>query len=394
MSDETRIVLTDDDFEDNAARRSDTAAGPVAAPLAPPPPPPPPSGALPPLASRPGGTGARAGSQPWGGLANGGSGLPTWVHDSHVAPLLSGGIAMVIAWAVTQITGVADISTTTSVGGDGVAGLWVAVISVISCTFVLAFDRLLAEAWEAAAARAARAVLPALALGFVSGFLANVVYLTIFNHVIEASFRSGQFHDDDPLFYLARVVGWAIFGAGLGATYGLVERSQQRAINGVLGGAAGGAIGGLIFQFTAVHIHSVGFSRLVGLLAIGLLVASAMFLVETARREAWLRVVAGGMAGKEFVLYHEVTRIGASPQCEIFLLKDPAVAALHAQIHDQAGRRTLSVAAGAQVLVNGTTVTQHELRAGDQLQIGTTTIAYAERPPVNHPQFRTENPWT
>jgi hypothetical protein len=383
MSDDRRIVLTEDDFEEPR-----TAAAVGATPLPPPAPSlPPPAPNFPPPVSAPSPAGGPPPLSRPAALAD----PLAAINDPHLSALLSAVAGMATAWLITQITGVADITPGSPTGMHAIAGLWVGVIAVAFCTIVQAFDRLLAGAWEAAAQRAGRAVLPALALGFVSGFIASWVYLKVGEQAVE----DGDFSLDNPLFYLARALGWAIFGAGIGAAIGVAEQSQPKAINGMLGGAAGGGVGGLIFQFTGAHFGSQGFARLVGLLAIGVLVAGATVLVETARREAWLRVIAGGMTGKEFILYHAVTRIGASAQCEIFVVKDPMVAALHAQIHDQGGRRTLTAAPGAPVLVNGTEVTQHELRPGDQLQIGATTIAYDERPPLAQPPpFRTENPWT
>ena len=113
-------------------------------------------------------------------------------------------------------------------------------------------------------------------------------------------------------------------------------------------------------------------SRLLGLLAVGALIAVAMRAVETARREAWLQVLAGGMAGKETatsILYHAITRIGSSPECEIFLLKDPSVAKVHAQIEDRGTQRILTAMQGSPVLLNQVPVASQVLRSGDQLQL-------------------------
>ena len=175
------------------------------------------------------------------------------------------------------------------------------------------------------------------------------------------------------------MVGWGIFGLGAGLAVGLIERSQQKTINGAVGGAIGGALGGALFHWMSIETEDDVLSRLLGLLAVGVLVALAIRLVETARREAWLSVVAGGMAGKEFIIYHQLTRIGASPDCEIFLLKDPAVSKVHAQIEDRGVQRILTTGLGATTLVNGAPINAHTLRHGDQIQIGNTVIAYAER---------------
>jgi hypothetical protein len=219
-------------------------------------------------------------------------------------------------------------------------------------------------------------VIPAAIAGFAAGFAAQAVY----TRVLEDAFRAGDFSPSSARLYLARSLGWAIFGLGTGLVLGVIDRSPRKAVNGAVGGLVGGAIGGVVFQLSSIHLSSSDrLSRLLGLLAIAALVAIATRAVEAARREAWLRVVAGGMTGKEFILYHAVTRIGSSPQCEIFLLKDPAVEPLHAQIEERGPQRTLTASPAAPVLVNGSPTTSHTLRHGDTLQIGKTVISYAER---------------
>jgi hypothetical protein len=214
----------------------------------------------------------------------------------------------------------------------------------------------------------------------VSGWIADLVYTKIAQDAVEHELRSGSIAKNNAGLYLARGLGWALFGIGVGVTVGLITRSRKRAVNGALGGALGGLAGGLVFEFVAANMDAgASTSRLLGLAAIGALIALATRAIEAARREAWLQVVAGGMIGKEFILYHAITRIGASPDCEIFLLKDPAVAKLHAQIEDAGPLRTLTSADGASVLVNGTAVGSQVLRSGDQLQFGNTVMAYSER---------------
>jgi pSer/pThr/pTyr-binding forkhead associated (FHA) protein len=88
------------------------------------------------------------------------------------------------------------------------------------------------------------------------------------------------------------------------------------------------------------------------------------------------------MAGKEFILYHAVTRLGSSPDCEIFLLKDPSVEKLHAEIQDDGTRRVLTAAPGTEVLVNEAQVVRQVLRHGDCLRLGGTVIGYSERAPA------------
>src|SRR5207302_3036392 len=124
---------------------------------------------------------------------------------------------------------------------------------------------------------------------------------------------------------------------------------------------------------------SGGVARLLGLVVVGIAIGAAIGLVEIARRQAWLRVIAGGMSGKEFIVYHQQTNVGSSPKCEITLIKDPGIQPVHFAISEQGNRRLLSSYQGAQTLINGTPVTQHWLRDGDTIQVGSSALQYGER---------------
>lgn len=294
------------------------------------------------------------------------------------SPVVYAAGAMILAWMFTEAVGIADNTASSEFGGHMVTAAWTGVIGMIFAAVVMGVDRVVLGAVSEGLKRAGIAAVPGVAAGAVAGFVANVVYVELLQN---ADFFDG-FSLHSPIFYVARLVGWAIFGCGVGMVLGLVDRSSKRAVNGALGGAIGGAAGGVVFQFTSATVASVGFSRLLGLLAIGILIALATRVVETARRDAWVRVVAGGMSGKEFILYHALTRIGASPECELYLLKDPAVAKLHAHIAEQGASRVITAVHGAVVTVNGVPVASQVLRSGDQIQIGHTVLRYAERAAV------------
>lgn len=303
-----------------------------------------------------------------------------WLTHPSTAPLIAAATGVLLAWATTELLGIADVHASSKLGADAETGLWTGVIGVIFGGVLLAFDSAVGGAWDVAAKRLAAASLPMFGAGFVAGFAANALYLQIVQSALEDALRGEGFSANSATLYLARGVGWALFGAGVGVTIGLLGRSRQRAINGGLGGAFGGAAGGLLFQYVAANAGtSNSTSRLIGLVGIGALIALATRVIETARREAWLQVRSGGMVGKEFILYHAVTRLGSSPECEIYLLKDPSVAKLHAQIADDGRQRVLTAVDGAVVSVNGTQVVTRPLCNGDQLQIGSTTIGYSER---------------
>lgn len=358
-----KIILSEDDFRDPPP------AGPAPSGL---------GGQLPPITQSsplqvpvtPGG-GQQAAA---GRIATTGSVSP--LVDPRTSFLIAAAVGVLLGWGVTQILGVGQATFfANKAASDRSAAIWVGVIGVLYGATLLSFDRAVAGAWDAVAKRVATAAIPLLIVGYVAGYAANALYLQILQSA-SATLTS----DNDIRLYLARAAGWAVFGLGIGVTIGLVDRSKSRAINGAIGGALGGAAGGIVFQFAAANLHtSDSVSRLLGLAGVGFLIAVATRVVETARREAWVRVLSGGMAGKEFILYHAITRIGASSDCEIFLLKDPGVAKLHAQVDDRSGRRTLTAASGAPVYVNGTSIASHALRSGDQVQIGNTVLGYSER---------------
>jgi hypothetical protein len=380
MSERSKIVLGEDDFADPAPGSADaTMPTPLAPPVAQ-------AVASPPRVGLPAvSRGAplrvdpHAGGPSTGGPSQADAG--SWLRAPGRSLLIAAAVGVLAGWAITQILGLADFTATSKTAADAHVGVWTGVIGAIFGGVLLGFDSAVAGAWEVAGTRFAKAAVPMFGAAFVAGFIGNAVYLQILQGILEEALRGGGvLSDNDIRFYLARALGWALFGIGIGATIGLLNRSRRQAINGAIGGAIGGTAGGIVFQFVSANLEAGnGLSRLLGLAAVGGLIGLATRAVETARREAWLQILAGGMAGKEFILYHDVTRLGASPECEIFLLKDAAVAKFHAEIEDRGTQRILTAAPGAPVLVNQVPVDSRVLRNGDQLQIGNTVIGYSER---------------
>jgi hypothetical protein len=275
---------------------------------------------------------------------------------------LLGGIAIVLGWALTESTDVA--SSSTMLGVAVYVAMLGAVYGLVSSAWGDAAERLWGRALERAATGAW--------VGLVGGGIAGAVAFVLYDNL--------QSVTDDPSglkFYLLRVLAWAIFGAGIGAAPGVAERAGRKVANGMLGGLIGGAAGGAIFHWASFEVAAERDARLLGLTAIGVGIGAATAVVELARRRAWLRVTAGGMAGKEFPLYHHETDIGSSPKAQITLIKDALAAPLHARIVDSGDRRTIR-STGGSLLVNGQAVRDRRLRNGDRIQIGATTLTYAE----------------
>jgi FHA domain len=287
--------------------------------------------------------------------------------------LIAATAGIVAGWAITEITGIAGETATTQAGLNFTAGLWVGVLGLFFAVIYTGWEQIEARDGEGLLLRLRQAGPWGAGLGFVAGFLANVIFHALLIEAIKSNSHA--------LLYVARGLGWAIFGLGMGATTAAVVRAREKLINGALGGVVGGAAGGLLFEYIGEHVHSETMSRLIGLLVIGAGIGLAIGLVETLRREAWLRVVGGGMTGKEFVLYEVETPVGSSPKCGVTLIKDPAIAPFHFVIRadDGRGRRSITPYEGASVAINGTPVGHHVLRSGDTITVGATAIAYSER---------------
>jgi len=275
---------------------------------------------------------------------------------------LLGGVAIALGWLLTEVSGTAR---STSLFGVVV---YVAMLGAVFGLVTSAWSDLADRLWSRALERASIGTW----VGLIAGALAGTIAFLLYDNL--------QAETADPSglrFYLLRVLAWAVFGAGIGAAPGIAERAPSKVANGILGGVIGGALGGAVLHWASFEVAAERDARLLGLVTIGVAIGAAAAVVELARRQAWLRIVAGGLAGKEFVLYHERTDIGSSPKAQITLIKDPSAAPLHACIIDAEDARTI-YAVEAGIFINGQLVGEGRLRDGDLIQVGATTLEYAE----------------
>ena len=246
---------------------------------------------------------------------------------------------MALGWAVTEITGLASPEVTQRSRDELLDGH----LGRRARPLLLGRLRRLGAHRGAQRARACCSSLKRVGpwgagLGFIAGWLANVIYIAFLEQAIETG--------SDGTLYLARIIGWGIFGLGVGATTGALIRAREKIINGAIGGLAGGAAAGLVFEWLdaqrrLAHVRPPARPARHRAPAIGF----AIGVVETLRRQAWFKITGGGMAGKEFVLYETETPVGSSPLCEITLIKDPGVQPYHFVISGtQAGRRRVLTA--------------------------------------------------
>jgi len=307
------------------------------------------------------------------------------VQGRNIAAAATG---ITVGWAVCQITGFGQIpglwTPTTKVGLDATTAAWTAVLGAIFAVVYAGWEHILARSWEGVRLVSIRAVSWGLSLAFIAGFIAQAVYLHFYLQIVRTlTLTDLATLSSNIKFYLARSLAWGLFGVGMGVAVAGGLKSTDKLVNGVIGGGIGGALGGIVFQYAGFHIQSNAVAQLVGLLVVGSGIGLAIGIVEKARRDAWIQVTGGPMAGKEFILYGADATVGSSPKCDVTLIKDVAIQPFHAVIRtvDGAGgqRRVLDAYEGCTVAVNGQPSVHHLLHSGDFLAIGSTMVGYSER---------------
>ncbi|HUU03663.1 MAG TPA: GGDEF domain-containing protein [Myxococcota bacterium] len=91
-------------------------------------------------------------------------------------------------------------------------------------------------------------------------------------------------------------------------------------------------------------------------------------------RQAYLIVISGSAVGRMFKVTNKV-RVGRAQDCEIFL-DDDGISRIHAQLEqDEFGSVIIEDMDSTNgTYFNGTRINRHQLRDGDKIQIGSTTI--------------------
>lgn len=353
-----RLVIGPEDLPPEESVRTAPAAGPAPAT----------SGA----ATLPSVEGVRPAPSP---VMAGGSGLSlggTW--PSNVIAAL---VAAFAGWGAFRLFFAGPTFTTDLVG---LAAKEFAVFGAVFGAVVAAWDDATSRVWESAIP----AALIGLVVGAIGGAISGVVAQEIYGHLVENILEDATFENfvetyESADFFLTRALGWAIFGLGVGFSLGLAKRSRRKTINASIGGVIGGALGGLAFHYASIHVHDEAMAQLIGFAVVGLGIGAAVGLVEVVRRQAWLKVVAGGMAGKEFILYHDHINLGSAPKCEITLIKDPEVAPYHCRIDERSGRYSIVPFEGSELRINGSPTNGHWLQSGDRIELGKSTLSYSER---------------
>ncbi len=287
---------------------------------------------------------------------------------------VAGGAGALIGWGITEAifdAGGVSVSYTDVLVHTA---LWFAVIGASVGAAVGAIEGALAGS----GVQVLRGGGIGLGVGFVGCAFGGIVAQLLYTLLLSVS--------GDPSLgrvILARTLGWGVAGIFLGVAQGAAAFSGKKTLNGLLGGFGGGLLGGLLFDPIASAtggIRAGMVSRLVGLLAIGVAVGVLVGIVEQLLKDAWLHVIKGRLAGKQFVIYRNPTLVGSSPKCDIYLFKDDSVDPRHAAIRTVQNRYEIEdLGSQGGTFVNGRCVSRVPLRADDEIRIGSTVFRYSEK---------------
>jgi pSer/pThr/pTyr-binding forkhead associated (FHA) protein len=233
-----------------------------------------------------------------------------------------------------------------------------------------------------------RAVKIRLITGFVICFLLGLVSFSLSDKAFNAILHLAGWQPTQQIaeFYLvlARVVGWVLMGAMLGAGVGLAGfslkapgKTLQNVLKGAAGGWVGGFIGGLSFDLVSAISGGGLVPRLVGFCLIGLLIGLSIGLVQELTKVAWLAVEAGRLRGRQYRLEGATVMIGRAEENPVGLFGDPGVQPRHAVIERRSEGYVLkNLAVQAGTLVNGARAESVELHDSDVIKISNYELSF------------------
>lgn len=241
------------------------------------------------------------------------------------------------------------------------------------------------------------------AIGLLLGALAGAISLPLIDFIYQslasaASQAKSSGGNKVLLVFLIGSLCWILFGGFIGLGEGIGKGTQ--AWKGVLGGMLGGLLGGIIYEINrAVNPPSTlgednfnsHFFSAVSFTLLGAAVSSSVAFVTTALKSAWIEVLDGKAAGRNYDITKYVDqKLGAAKagiigsdewSAHIYLPGDNEVLPHHAEINYQNGYPTITVMPEAAkhqtTYLNGSRLTHSSpLVNGDRIQIGSTNLIY------------------
>jgi VWFA-related protein len=197
---------------------------------------------------------------------------------------------------------------------------------------------------------------------------------TIFTMLGMAVAESGGFKASLGMA-LSVALGWAVLGAIVGLSGGLMIRSRERALYGFIGGALGGLFGGAIFN--ALSATSI-WSTLAGLALLGMFIGAFISLVEEALISATVTVIKGRHVGREFSLLKDLNVVGRDDRSDVCLSGAEGVNTQHAVIKRSNGHFSIETEEqGKAVYVNQKMTRSSRLADGDVIRVGSILLMFS-----------------
>lgn len=223
--------------------------------------------------------------------------------------------------------------------------------------------------------------------GLIGGVIAQQIYYPMVRGALERAFREANSYEEfrrmmSGALHFPRGIAFMLAGVAIGAGLGLAARSMRRAQNAVIGGVVGGFIGGFMFDYVGdwIEASSGAVPRLVALCITGGLIGLAIGLVDELRRDLWLEIVSGGMAGKQFIVWEQRCSIGSDASCDITLIKDPQILPRHAMLVRVGDTVSIATVDGApEVRVDGRSTNRAPITEGSMIEIGQTVLRVGQR---------------
>ncbi|HUI73173.1 MAG TPA: FHA domain-containing protein [Spirochaetia bacterium] len=210
-------------------------------------------------------------------------------------------------------------------------------------------------------------------VGGALGALVGQAALWLIGGVFLLSYRNMQW----VVLPVSRAIGWAVLGVFVGAGEGVRALSPKKIAVGVLGGVLGGIVGGFALEYSRLLLPGFAFFRLVGFVILGLAIGLFYGLIEQGMSFGVLRILAGELKGKEFLLSERRVRIGRSPRNEIALPSYDDLADLQADIRVKKGEPVITnLDDRVAMLINEEKTQERRLKLGDVIKIGSARIFY------------------
>ena len=301
--------------------------------------------------------------------------------------LLAGGLAGLLAWILTDLTGwFSDVLNADQVINGGKYLLYGATFGLLLGLLLAVVDSLSLESRR----RVTETLALGAGIGAFGGWLGLWLGQTVYGIIVGGSGNAIHSPGHFLTLLIARALGYAFIGGMAGAAQGAASRSAVIARQGAFGGLLGGFLGGIVFEILNGLGFTAAFSRLTALVSVGALAGFFVGVVQNLFKQAWVRVVLGRNEGKEYLISKPVTTVGRSELSDIGLFGDAAIAPTHIAIEALAAQnrhRLRFVGEGgrrgteyAPPLVNGQPVGAEQwLADGDTIQIGRRTLLFHEK---------------